>query len=82
MCQADNIPVGTQDELLELTYDSSAKDGFRVQNLEDFWVHVRGAYSRLSTSALKILIQFSPTYLCKPGFMTLVTIKPKQRNRL
>ena len=82
MCHADNVTEGMQDEFLELTRDSSAKDKFRAQGLEDFWVHVRETYPQLSTNTLNILIQFSTTYLCESGFSTSFTIKPKQQNRL
>ena len=79
MYQVDNVLEGMQDEFLELTHDSSAKDKFHAQDLEDFWVHVRKAYPQLCINTLKILIPFSTTYLCESGFST---IKPKQLKRL
>ena len=82
ICQVDDVRGDMQNEFLELKHDSSAKDEFRAQDLEEFWVNMRGAYPQLSTNALKILILFSTTYLCESGFSTLLTIKPKARNRL
>ena len=58
------------------------KDKFRVQDLEDFWVNMRGDYPRLSMNALSILTLFSSTYLCESGFSSMLTIKPKARNKL
>ncbi|XP_066941076.1 protein FAM200A-like [Macrobrachium rosenbergii] len=82
ICQVDDVPGDMQNEFLELKHDSSAKDEFRAQDLQEFWVNMGGAYPQLSTNALKILILFSTTYLCESGFSTLLTIKPKARNRL
>ncbi|XP_068227424.1 protein FAM200A-like [Palaemon carinicauda] len=68
-----------QNEFLNLKHDSSAKNEYRAQDLEEFW---RRAYPKQSTNALKILILFSTTYLCDSGFSILLTIKPTARNRL
>ncbi|XP_045121984.1 protein ZBED8-like [Portunus trituberculatus] len=64
ICQVDDVPEDIQNEFLELKYDSSAKDEFRAQDHEEFWVNMRGAYPQLSNNALKPLILFSTTYLC------------------
>ncbi|XP_045130239.1 protein FAM200A-like [Portunus trituberculatus] len=82
ICQVDGVLEDMQNEFLGLKHDSSAKDEFRAQNLEEFCVNMRGAYPQLSNNALKILTLFSTTYLSESGFSTLLTIKPKARNRL
>ena len=80
ICQVDDVPEDMQNEFLELKHDSSAKDEFHAQDLEEFLINMRGAYPQLSNNALTILILFSTTYLCESGFSTLLTIKPKARN--
>lgn len=39
-------------------------------------------YPNLSQRAIKILLNFSSTYLCETSFSAMTLIKTKQRNRL
>lgn len=39
-------------------------------------------YPDLSRHALRILLNFSSTFLCETSFSTMAAIKTKQRNRL
>jgi hypothetical protein len=57
---------------------------FNSKRLGEFWCSLREACSRFVKLAMQILIEFATTYsyLCESGFSTLVTIKPKNRNRL
>lgn len=74
-----------QGTLLELSHDSSVKDEFRANDLEDFCVNVRWTYQQLTTKALKTLIQFSTTYLISPWVLLLplyLRIRHLLRNRL
>ncbi|XP_045106847.1 uncharacterized protein LOC123501871 [Portunus trituberculatus] len=41
ICQVDDVPEDMQNEFLELKHDSSAKDEFRAQDLEEFWPKAR-----------------------------------------
>jgi len=51
--------------------------------LEEFWVKYRPIYpENVQNEALKVLVQFLPTYLCESGFSSLAVIKTKYRNRL
>jgi hypothetical protein len=43
---------------------------------------VRSEFAELSEEALKIVMQFSTTYLCDKVFSSLLQIKTKYRNRL
>jgi len=55
---------------------------FNSKNLEEFWCSLREAYPRLVKRVMEALIPFVTIYLCESGFLTLVTIKTKNRNRL
>ncbi|XP_076035312.1 protein FAM200A-like [Oratosquilla oratoria] len=78
----DDVPDAWQEEFLDLKNDSAAKDAFQNMELEEFWTQVRGTYPLLATNALRILVQFSSTYLCETGFSALVHLKTKARNML
>ncbi|XP_076059427.1 protein FAM200C-like [Oratosquilla oratoria] len=77
-----DVPDAWQEEFLDLKNDSPAKDAFQNMELEEFWTQVRGTYPLLATNALRILVQFSSTYLCETGFSALVHLKTKARNKL
>ena len=77
-----DIPDELQDEFLELSNGSSARDVFNEKSLAQFWCDMRRTYTRVSTFALRNLLPFASTYLCETGFSTLVNIKTKSRNRL
>jgi len=65
-----------------LSTDRTLKIKFNEIILEEFWISVQAKYSAFSTKALKILLQFSISCLCKLGFSTLTNIKTKKRKRL
>ncbi|XP_068207496.1 protein FAM200C-like [Palaemon carinicauda] len=78
----DDVPEAWQEEFLDLKNYSAAKDAFQNMELEEFWTQVGGTYPLLATNALRILVQFSSTYLCETGFSSLVHLKTKTRNKL
>ena len=80
--QVEEGPRAAQEEFLELIHDHSAKDGFDSMELESFGVQMKCMYPLLSKKAMKLLIPFSSTYLCKAGFSSAVVIKTKFRNKL
>ena len=82
VCKVENVPEAIQQEFMELTNNSFAKDEFHTCNLDEFWVEMQRFYSQLGIYALNILVPFSSTYLCECGFSALLTIKSKARNRL
>ena len=71
-----------QEEFLELKFKSTAKDNFKEQELEAFWLKYLPVYPLISTQALRVLVMFGSTYLCEAAFYTLVAIKTKYRNKL
>lgn len=76
------LPDEIQEDAIELKCDSSAKEQFQQMGLEEFWASFLPIYPRVAKEALKVLIQFSSTYLCETGFSTLAIIKTKHRSRL
>ena len=80
--KVEDVPEAIQEEFIELTNDSFAKDEFHYCQLEEFWVKMQHCYPRMDIQALNILVPFSSTYLCECGFSALLTIKSKARNRL
>ncbi|XP_066983785.1 protein FAM200C-like [Macrobrachium rosenbergii] len=70
---------------LELINNTAAKEEFQEQqqfNSSNCCVKMFSAFPKTSKFALKVLIPFSSTYLCESGFLTLLVIKSKARNRL
>ena len=51
------------------------------QELATFWLKVKDC-PVLSKKALTLLFQSPSTYRCEAGFLTMVTLKTKARNRL
>ena len=77
-----SIPDDIQDEFLDLRNDSSARDLFKEKSMIQFRCAMYQSYSKVSMTALRVLVPFASTYLCEAGFSTLVNIKTKNRNRL
>ena len=80
--KVEDVSEAIQEEFIELTNDSFAKDEFHSCKLEEFWVKMQHCYPRIGIQAMNILVPFSSTYLCECGFSALLTIKSKARNRL
>ena len=55
-------------QLITLSTDRTVKIKFSEVTLEEFWIFVQDEYSTLSIRALKILLQFSTSFLCELGF--------------
>ena len=71
-----------EDELADLRNDRTVKLKHAEIPLDLFWISTAKEYSQISTRALRILLQFSTSYLCELGFSALVNIKNKKRERL
>ena len=78
-----DLPDNIQEEVIELQNDSNFKDSFESGvNLEELWCRKAISYPNIRQAALRYLMVFSTTFLCEPGFSTLLLIKNKQRNWL
>lgn len=67
---------------IDLRNDSTAKDCFLTESVEGFWLKYKDAYPNVAATPIRLLLQFSTTYLCESGFSTMTVIKTKYRNRL
>jgi hypothetical protein len=55
---------------------------FKEVPLDVFWISVRKEYPVISAKTVKILLQFSASYLCEQAFSCLTNTKSKDGNRL
>jgi hypothetical protein len=76
--------LNEREQLLELSNDAGLKIKFQAESMVNFWTSlpVEREYCELYKGALKIIIQFASTYLCKKRFSSLTEIKTNYRNRL
>lgn len=77
-CEVADVSDEVQEELLQLKFNSTAKEDFKELDLETFWVKYLPVYPLISHQALRILTMD----LCEAAFSTLVAVKTKYRNRL
>ena len=68
--------------LIELSCDTSLKQKFQNVSLIQFWLDIKSEYNVLTNKALKVLLPFATSYLCKTDFSALAAIKSKYRVRL
>ncbi|KRY26810.1 Zinc finger BED domain-containing protein 5 [Trichinella spiralis] len=84
--QSDVVSTGistkADEELIDLSEDSSFKMSFDRKRLIQFWLSVENTYPTLSTAALKVLLPFTTSYMCEIRFSAMIGIKTKLRNKL
>ncbi|XP_077970335.1 zinc finger BED domain-containing protein 5-like [Styela clava] len=76
------ISIKADEELIDLSEDSSSEMNFSSRKLVQFWVSLQTLYPLISTEALKALMPFSSSYKCESGFSAMIGIKSKFRNKL
>ncbi|XP_014782252.1 zinc finger BED domain-containing protein 5 [Octopus bimaculoides] len=72
----------TEEELANVLNDRTLKLKHSELNLNAFWLLVEKEYPAIAQKALRLLVQFSTSYLCEFGFSALTTIKHKKRAQL
>ena len=77
-----NFHLCEEEELASLSSDRGLKLKYAQLPLDTFWISVMEEYPTLSKKAIKVLLQFSTSYLCELGFSYLSNIKNKKRERL
>jgi hypothetical protein len=83
-CNHENDPsLSKKEQLLELSSDGALKMKLCDLGMSRVWISpsVRSEFPKLSEEALKVVMQFSTTYLCEEGFSSLLQLKTKYRNR-
>lgn len=66
-----------EDQLLEIANDGGLKSMFETTTLSVFWNKVMAEYPEIATTALKTLLSFPTSYLCKAGFSAVTATKTK-----
>jgi len=71
-----------EEKFITLSTDRTLKIKFSEITVEEFWISIQIEFKNISEKAIRILLQFSTSYLCEHGFSTLTNIKTKKRERL
>ena len=77
-----DIPEEMQEQFIEFKNDSTARDIYHEKPLSQFWCDMTESYPQISKLGFQTLLPFATTYLCESGFLTLLHIKTKERNRM
>ena len=71
-----------EEELAGISSDLTLRMKHSELNLDSFWILTAKEYPSISNKALRVLLQFSTSYLCELGFSTMTNIKNKKREQL
>ena len=71
-----------KEEHIDVRASKLLKIEFNAKTLEEFWCFQQQFCQSLAKQAIRSMISFATTYLCKAGFLALVTMKTKHRNRM
>ena len=71
-----------EEELASVSSDRTLKLKHSEFTLDAFWLLVKKEHPAIAPKALRLLLQFSTSYLCEFGFSALTTIKHKKRAQL
>ena len=72
----------TEEELASVSSDRKLKLKHSEFTLDAFWLLVKKEHPVIAQKALRLLLQFSTSYLCEFGFSALTTMKHKKRAQL
>ena len=65
-----NFHLCEKEELASFSSDHGLKRKYAQLPLDTVWISVMEEYPTLSKNAIKVLLQFSTSYLCELGFLT------------
>lgn len=81
--QDSKLSMHLKESLIDLSSDETLKFKFHSSlSRPQFWLSIKSEYPLLSEQAMKILIQFSTTYLCEKAFSSVTVIKTRYRSRV
>jgi len=78
----DQFTIEEEEELSDISNDRTLKLKYSQESLNSFWIGIQREHPNIAQKAIKLLLQFSTTYLCELGFSALATIKNTKRERL
>ena len=70
--------------LIDLSFDITLKSlyMYNLNLLISFWVKARSEFPLVGCKALRVLVPFVTSYLCKAGFSAVAVMKRKYRNKI
>ncbi len=68
-----SLDLMSPEKLIDMS--NNLKEKFDAPSLPQYWLYVRKDYPGLAERAVKSLLPFGTTYLCKSGFSTLQPLK-------
>ena len=68
--------------VIHLSFDLTLKSLYNLNLLISFWVKARSEFPLVGCKALRVLVPFATSYLCKAGFSAVAVIKRKYRNKI
>jgi hypothetical protein len=80
--QPENLTLREEEELRELQSDHALNMRLTDPSLDKFWISVIEEFPAIHRKAIKILQQFSTSYMCEKDFSCLTSFRSKDTNRL
>lgn len=77
-----NLTVTEQDQLIDLSTDSTYRNIYETSPLAQFWISCQKEFPQLATKAMMSILPFATTYLCESAFSSLSYLKSKYRAKL
>ncbi|XP_073711553.1 zinc finger MYM-type protein 6-like [Misgurnus anguillicaudatus] len=77
-----NLTVTEEDQLIDLSTDSTHKHMYETRPLTQFWIFCQKTFPQLAKKAMMSLLPFATTYLCESAFSSLSYLKSKYRSKL
>ncbi|XP_050064195.1 protein FAM200A-like [Aphis gossypii] len=81
MCLTE-FSLEEEEELAEIRNNRTLLLKYKNVSLNEFWIQVEKIHAEIGKKALKMLLQFSTSYLREQGFSTLVNIKSNKRMKM
>ena len=76
------MPRTEEEEIAEIKNNWCLQLIYEERDMQKFWIHVLKVHSNLAKKAVKILLQFSTTYICKASISAMLNLKTKKRGNL
>jgi len=77
-----DLTLNEEEELILLSNNRDLILKHSEESINPFWINIRCDYPIIAKKALKILLQFSTSYLCEFGFSALTIIKIKKKIKI